>query len=348
MSFRTTSLAVALLVSSSMMVSGALADGRDPAAADALFREARALLKQKKYEQACPKLAESYRLDPAAGTLFNLAQCEEARGRTATAGERWQGLIDQLTTTGKLTDERLKVAREHVAALGPKIPKLELKIKTGAPPETVVLRDGVELRGASLGTSLPVDPGEHVVLVRAAYRKDVEKRITLKDGESKSLELEPGPEDGTRPAPQPTATTTASSAAPTTTTAPTTAAGPQDTSKPRAAEPSMRRPIGFVVGGVGLASLVGAGITGAVLMGNRATVQDHCNSSTKQCDAQGIDASKTGKTLAPVNAALWGVGLVGVGLGAYLVITGGPSGPSTAVGANAIPGGASVGVTGRF
>ena len=161
-------------------------------------------MKQKKYDLACPKLAESYRLDPAAGTLFNLAQCEEARGHVATAGERWQGLVDQLTTSGKLTDERLKVARDHVASLAPKIPKLELKIKAGSPAETVVLRDGVELRGASLGTALPIDPGEHVILVRAAYRRDVEKRVTLKEGESRSFELEPGPEDGTRPVTSPT------------------------------------------------------------------------------------------------------------------------------------------------
>jgi hypothetical protein len=327
-----------------LVSSTALADGRDPAAADALFREARGLLKQKKYDLACPKLAESYRLDPAAGTLFNLAQCEEARGHVATAGERWQGLVDQLTSSGKLTDERLKVARDHVASLAPKIPKLELKIKAGSPAETVVIRDGVELRGASLGTALPVDPGEHVVLVRAAYRRDVEKRVTLKEGESRSLELEPGPEDGTRPVAtaNPSATAAPTSAP---TTAPTTTGTSTTSTAPTA---SMRRPIGYVVGGVGLASLVGAGITGVILMGDKSTVKDHCPAKD-QCDATGLDASKSGKTLVPVNAVMWGVGLVGVGLGAYLVISGGASNePSTSVGAASIPGGGELRLSRHF
>lgn len=301
----------------------AQAQQRDPTAADALFRDGRALLKEKNYAAACPKLAESYRLDPAPGTLFNLAQCEEGRGRLASAHERWQGLIDTLTAAGKLADERLPAARERVAALGPKVPRLTIKIKSSAPPETVVLRDGVELRGAGLNVALPVDPGEHVIVARAGYRKDGEARVTLAVAESRTVEVEPGGEDGTRPV-----AAAASTAAP---------------PPPPPAEPTHgRRNAGYAVAGVGVLGLVGAGVTGLMLSGKQSTIDGHCNAQTKTCDSQGLDATDSGKTLLRVNTALWAVGLIGAGVGTYLILSSDSGEARSALGVQAVPGGAAV------
>ncbi len=297
----------------------ALAEPRDPVAADALFREARALLGEKKYPEACPKLAESFRLDPMPGTLFNLADCEEKQGKLASSLLRWQAFIDMLTASKRLADPRFSVARKKLEELGGRVPRLTLKLREGTPADTVVIRDGVELREASLGVSLPTDAGEHQVLVRSPRRLDRVFKISLEEKENKSLELEAGEPDGSAPAasaaapvlPAPLAsfTPSASSSAP--------AASP-----PEPAAPSPRawmRPAGIAAGAVGVAALVGAGVTGVMLTSRKDTVDKNCDRAARVCSSQeGIDAAESGKTLGPVNLALWIVGALGTGSGAYL------------------------------
>lgn len=315
--------------------------------ADALFREARDLVQAGKIAQACPKFAESYRLDPAPGTLYNLAECEEKDGKIASSLERWRTLIDLLTSSNKLTDPRLPVARQHTAELTRRVPRLVLRIKAGAPRETVVLYDGVELRAASLNTELPIEPGAHTVLARAAYRHDGEFKIVVKESELKELIVEPGGPDDTAPRP-------AGSGAGASSAGPQVAGAPGGSGAPAAGSidllsppPSMRRTAGLVVGGVGVAALVGAGVTGLMLNNRRDTISERCNPVTKQCDSEGLDAAQSGKTLVPLNLGLWIAGVVGAGAGAYLFFTS-PSGASAQVGAGTTGSSSSLWVSGRF
>src|SRR5205085_12007916 len=103
----------------------AASQGRDPVAAEALFRDGRDAFKKGDWATACPKFAESQRLDPATGTLFNLADCEEHAGKTASAWLRWRDLIDALRTNQ--TDERYAMAQQHASALEARLPKLRVR-----------------------------------------------------------------------------------------------------------------------------------------------------------------------------------------------------------------------------
>ena len=80
-------VAACLLLCSLTSAGAALAEpsAADRSAAQALFEQARDLMKQDKAAEACPKLEESQRLDPGVGTQFNLAECYVKMHRTASA-----------------------------------------------------------------------------------------------------------------------------------------------------------------------------------------------------------------------------------------------------------------------
>src|SRR5690242_7835451 len=58
-----------LALSLTLMAPGARADESE---GSRLFHEGRALMLQDRFEEACPKIAESQRLEPHVGTLLNL------------------------------------------------------------------------------------------------------------------------------------------------------------------------------------------------------------------------------------------------------------------------------------
>ena len=81
----------------------------DSAAARALFDEGRRLASQGKYDAACPKFEESQKLDPGMGTLFNLADCVEHLGRTATAWVWFREVGDAANRAGQADREKSPV-----------------------------------------------------------------------------------------------------------------------------------------------------------------------------------------------------------------------------------------------
>src|SRR5687768_16841895 len=82
---------------------------RDPAAAEALYRAGRDSAKKGDWDKACSQFAESQRLDPAPGTLLNLADCEERRGLIASAWSHYT----EASTQFKPGDTRTKFSKER-------------------------------------------------------------------------------------------------------------------------------------------------------------------------------------------------------------------------------------------
>jgi tetratricopeptide (TPR) repeat protein len=180
--------AVAGTLLAAMLVVATDARAADPAAADALFRRGRELLASGDYALACPLFQESMRLDPAPGTLLNLADCTERTGKLATAWE----LFDRLATEVPATDERYALSLQRATSLAPRVPRLTVLLPDGL-TAVRVYRDDIEVGAPSFGVPLPVDPGSHVIVVSAPNCAARRITLTVSAGESVEFIAQPGP-----------------------------------------------------------------------------------------------------------------------------------------------------------
>jgi len=162
----------------------------DPIAAEKLFAEARKFLEAGKYAEACQKLSDSQKLDPAVGTLLNLAQCYEKLGKTATAWATYHEAAAAARSAGQM--EREKKANRAADALEPEVPKLTVTVPDAAAAKGVeVKRNGNGLPSSLWGVAVPVDPGEYVIEARATGAKPWTTRVKAEPGRSVAVILPP-------------------------------------------------------------------------------------------------------------------------------------------------------------
>ncbi len=301
----------------------------DLATAQALFEAARIAQTHGDYAAACPKFAESERLDPAPGTLLNLADCEEHLGHLALAWDAWHEGIALLPRG----DERLPLARQRAQALDSRLPRLILQLDPNAPAGTKVRRDETEIGTASLGTALPVDPGLHVVRVEADGRSPESTEVTLAEGETRTLDVAPGPPIAPPASAPPPAV-------------PVTASAPTNAPERRRSGAGLRT-AGWVVGGVGVVGLGIGAATGLLAMSREATVNVHCVAA-KGCDPTGYSAATSGHTLAIESNVSFAAGAVLVAAGISLILVGGAHSNPAAIALEPSRGGATIDLQGGF
>jgi hypothetical protein len=244
----------------------------DTAKAEALFQEGRKLVEEKRYGEACPKFAASHKLAPAVGTLLNLGDCYQRAGLYASA---WLRFVDAIGLAQKLNrPDRERAARDRAMLVEPKLTRVTITAKDAV---IEVKKDGVVLDEGSLGTAIPVDPGNHVIEARARGKKAYVHPFVVTD-EAQQLRIAIpalGPGDGKDDPPLP----------------PPVVKEPPKKEPPRKEPPppppekrSPLRTVGVVVAGAGV---VGVGV--GTFFGLRA--MSKWNDSKKTCDATGCDAA---------------------------------------------------------
>ncbi|WP_437781188.1 hypothetical protein [Sorangium sp. So ce1097] len=331
-------LASVVLASAALLApAGAAAQGAggDPTLAQTLFEEGRRLMEAKSYAEACPKLAESQRLRPGTGTLLNLALCNEALGRTATAWGQFKEALFASKKEGNAAREAF--AQEHISALEPRLSKIQLNAEST--PGLLIRVDGNDIPAAALGTPIPIDPGTHEV--EATAQGYSVWSTTVQVGDSADLKAIAIPKLQPAPAPE------------------TTAAPPAPAPPAGAGRGEGLRTAGFVIGGAGVAVLGVGAVFGVLAAGQASDAErDQALCPNKQCTPQGRKEISAAETKALVSTIGVGVGIAALGAGAILVLT---SGPARTEGARAAggpvqarvvpllgPDGGGVGVLGRF
>lgn len=145
------------------------------AAAESLFDDARALLREGKIKEACAAFAASQKLEPRISTMLNLASCHEKEQRLATA---WGEFLQAQTMAKEAGDKKnLTVATQHAGRVKALVSKLTIEVPEEARiPGLQIQRSSDTATGETVEAvmwnhSIPVDGGFYTILVTAPKRE---------------------------------------------------------------------------------------------------------------------------------------------------------------------------------
>lgn len=284
-------LVVALLVGADLATARpALAADPPPAAAataEHLFEEGRTLMASGKYADACPKLAESHRLDPGVGTLLNLGDCYEKLGRTASAWATYREAETLAHRAGQ--KERAAHSAARADALKKELSYLVIDVASDT-PGIVVKRDGEAVGQPVWSTRVPIDPGEHTIEASAPGYLAKSQKVNVAARSEQRVAV-----GGLARAP-----VTATSEAP--------------------SGPGTQRLVGYGIGGAGIVA-AGVGVVfGAIAKSRNDDARDNLCSDV-DCTQAGADKIESAQSAATISTVLVVAGAALVAGGVALVFT---------------------------
>jgi hypothetical protein len=300
-----------LLASSILVPATAGAQGStDAAAAQALFDEAKALVAQGRVAEACPKFEESQRLDPASGTLLNLADCYERSGRLASAWSRYLEAAAASRASGNT--ERETTARDRAAALVPRLSKLVIQVTDKDVPGLEITRDGQPVGRAQWGAAIPVDEGKHTIAAKAPGYSVWQTVAVVKEQQTVVTVSVPKLEEASSgPDPSPSTPGT-------------------DSGARRGFQLNTQRTFAIAAAGAGLAGVVVGAVFGLKSKSKHDDAEKYCDGNVCS-DPRGVTASDDARAAGNVSTVAFAVGALGIAGGLTLWLTApDPSSPKQA------------------
>jgi tetratricopeptide (TPR) repeat protein len=276
-----------------------LARAADPQsqAAEALFNQAKTLVANGSFAEACEKFAASQALEPGLGTLLYLGDCYERAGRFASALSTFSGARDLAKARGDA--EREHLASVRVAALEPRVPRLEIQL--GPAPQPAALQitlNGSPVDRTELNRPLPHDAGSYEINFSAPGYEPFTTRIELKNGETRRALV----------------------------TVPQLVALNQVSGKqlhPRTDERGgSQRMLAWVLGGTGVALGATAGIFAVLASNKNADSKVDCDAADpNRCGPRGVRARDDAKSWASAATVAGAVGAVSLAGGVVLYLS---------------------------
>lgn len=250
-------------------------------------------LRRRPDPRACDRFEASLRLDPALGTLQNLATCHEQEGRTARAHAEFERLAEQAAKAGPGQKAREIFGRKHAAALSKKLSQVELQL--GADANVAAIRiDGDPLPREAWNAPVALDPGTHSIVFDTPGKQPVTQTIVVAAAPSAVPLVVPHLEGVPPPPPPP----------------------------PPPVRGIPLRTVAYALGGAGAVGIVLGSTFGGLTFAEKGAAAPHC--SGMYCDAQGLSLQNQAYAYATASTTAFVLGLAAGGAGAFLFVWGGP------------------------
>ncbi len=296
------------------------ASAAETAAARALAVEGLKLAQANNCTEAVPKLERAEKLYHSTVVSIRLGECYVGLGRLVEGTELLRKALrePQPSEPTPALSKALERAQKLLDTTKPRIAGLTIKV--AAVQDMGVKIDGTLVPGVLLDTEIPIDPGEHSVDVTAPGFMKSTSRLTVAEGEKKSLTLTlardpnasvPTPPPAGKPVQEPAQVQ--QSPAPSQT---SVVATPP-------AEPAPNRTPAYVALGVGAAGIAAGSVLGLMAIQQHGDLEKDCPGNVCPASRQGdLDGARK---LGNVSTIAFAVGGAGLALGAVLFFTATPS-----------------------
>ncbi len=260
--------------------------------ARALFGEALKDEQARSYTVALEKFERVRKVRDNAAVRYRIAACLESLGRLREARELFATVVGEGAKPTAEDAEIQAAGRAKAQDLDKRIPTLAVRTVDGGAATLTI--DG---RAAQLGEAVPVDPGEHRVVLTRAGAQPAESRANVLEGAHVALSIPlSAPSAGDAPVPP---------------------------APPASSGGSSQKWVGGAVAATGVA----LGITSLVLLFVRESTISNIDGAcpggacprTRQGEVEGWRSRAS--TLGPVAAILGGAGIVAAGVGVTLFVT---------------------------
>jgi hypothetical protein len=297
------------------------------------FNKGRDLFMSGQYIPALVELRAAAELYESPNTRLYIARCERELGHNATAYVEFQRTATEAADRAK-TDPRYAgtqdAAKQEAAALQNKLAHVTI-VAPDLPDDATITLNGAELGAAGVGVAAPVDPGAVDVVAKAPGYVTLHKTANAAAGETIEVKLK---------------LVKAASESATSDEKPSSDTPSEETPAAEAKPGHGVRNAGFVVGGLGIATLGVFATFAAMAQSRFDSLKSQCNGPCDPSFAGQISDGQTYQTVANVTLV---AGSTLVVAGAIMIIVGVTTGKPAPVQAafTPLPGGGWMGGIGR-